>query len=78
MLPVLKARCINGGKISNVRQMYRYVPQVFGVLDNQLRGQMEGERFAIQVDETTDKKVQSVFGVGFTSLYCGKTSIVDV
>ena len=42
-----------------------------------MKEQLQSERLALLVDETTDKNIQSVFGVGFTGLYSEQTSVLD-
>lgn len=37
MLPVLKKRIVSGGKISNTKNMYKFVPKVYEELDLKFR-----------------------------------------
>ena len=48
--------------------MYTYVPEIAQELHQKLSKIYEGDRIAIIADETTDKNVNSVFGIGFVGL----------
>ena len=51
--------------------MYTYVPEIAQELHQKLSKIYEGDRIAIIADETTDKNVNSVFGIGFVGLNNG-------